>query len=312
MIKNVAYIFPGQGAQYVGMGKDLYDTYPRAKEVFDQANEILDFDIKELCFEGPAEKLSTTAYSQPSILVASIAALRVLESEVPALIPEAVLGLSLGEYTALVAAKSIDFKDGVELVKSRGKFMEEASEENPGKMASILGISTEVAEEVCKESSCEIANLNCPGQIVISGKAESIEKAVIVAKEKGAKRSIILDVSGPFHSSLMSGASEKLKGVLDVMRIKKPEFSFISNVNASFESDQAELKRNLLAQLVSRTYWEDSINMLAASGVKTFLEIGPGKVLKGLLRRIDSNLVVHNVGTVEDLQNLSQSEGVKA
>jgi [acyl-carrier-protein] S-malonyltransferase len=303
MREKIAYIFPGQGAQYVGMGKDLYDNFPLAREVFNKANEIVGFDLKKLCFEGPADKLSTTMYSQPAILVTSVAALRSLESQISGLNVQAALGLSLGEYSALTAAGSLEFEDAVNLVKLRGQYMEEASRENPGKMASIIGLGRDVVEEICKDTGCEIANLNCPGQIVISGKDDAIPKAAGMAKEKGAKRSIILEVSGPFHSSMMNSAKEKLKVVLDRIDIKKPALSFIGNVNASYETDAEKIKENLLTQLTSRTYWEDSVKLLANDGVKTFLEIGPGKVLKGLLRRIDSNLVVHNIGTIEEIKN---------
>ncbi len=304
--KPIAYIFPGQGAQYVGMGRDLYENFSQAKEVFDKANEILGFDLAKLCFEGPAEKLSTTTYSQPAILAVSVAALRTLESRISNLDVNASLGLSLGEYSALVSAGSIDFEDAIKLVRFRGQFMEEASIANPGKMASILGLETDAVESITKEAGCEIANLNCPGQIVISGKSETVEKAMNLAKERGAKRSILLDVSGPFHSSLMKSAADKLKNYLDSTKIKEPSFSFVSNVNFSRESEPESIKKNLLAQLTSRTYWEDSIRLIAKDGVDTFLEIGPGRVLKGLLRRIDSNLVVHSVGTVDDIRAIEE------
>ncbi|MFH1753070.1 MAG: ACP S-malonyltransferase [Candidatus Omnitrophota bacterium] len=307
MKQPLAYIFPGQGAQYVGMGKDLYQNFPQARKVFDEANETIGFDIKKLCFEGPAEKLSTTAYSQPAILVTSIAALRSLESSISGLNADAALGLSLGEYTALVAAGSVAFKDAAMLVKLRGQYMEEASRENPGRMASVLGLEREKVEEVCREAGCEIANLNCPGQIVISGTEDSIAKAAAVAKERGAKRTIILDVSGPFHSSLMGPARERLKNALDGVNIKPPGMSFIGNVNASYEEDAIKIKDNLLAQLTSRTNWEDSIKLLAADGVKTYLEIGPGKVLKGLIKRIDPGLTVHSIGTVDDINAFAKN-----
>ena len=304
---KVAYIFPGQGAQYVGMGKGLYDKFPLTRQVYDAANDIAGFDLKSLCFEGPAERLSTTAFSQPAILVTSIAALQCVQAYVPGLDVKAALGLSLGEYTALVAAESLSFEDGVRLVRSRGQFMEEASRDNPGKMASVIGIERAVAEDICKKAGCEIANLNCPGQIVISGTADSVEKAIFMASEKGARKSIILDVSGAFHSSLMAGAKDKLAAVLDGVVVRRPIFPFIGNVNASYESTPLKIKDNLLKQLTGRTYWEDSIRLLMKDGVETFIEIGPGKVLKGLLRRIDSNLTVHSAGTAEDMRILAES-----
>ncbi|NQT06704.1 MAG: ACP S-malonyltransferase [Candidatus Omnitrophica bacterium] len=303
MGKSAAFIFPGQGAQYVGMGKDLYENFAQAKEVFDTANEILGFDLKGLCFEGPMEKLATTGYSQPAILATSIAALRSLESKKLDIDIKAALGLSLGEYSALVSAGSIKFEDAIKLVRARGKFMEEATKDNPGKMASVIGLNKESVEEVCKESGCEIANLNCPGQVVISGKSDSVDKAAALAKEKGAKRSIMLDVSGPFHSSLMESASKKLEKLLSSVDISKPALSVISNVDAAYEEDPARIRENLVRQLTCRTYWADSIRLLVKEGVKNFLEIGPGKVLKGILRRIDPDLAVYNIGTVDDMKN---------
>jgi len=295
---EVAYIFPGQGAQFVGMGKNLYDTCPAAKEIFEKANSILKIDIKKFCFEGPQEELSTTANSQPAILTASIAALKAYEAS-PAFsehLAKFSLGLSLGEYTALVAAGSISFEDALLLVRKRGELMEEASRKNPGKMACVLGMEIPAVEELCKGIGCEIANLNCPGQVVVSGKVNNIELLASLAKDKGAKRVIMLDVSGPFHSSLMTTARDKLKEYIEKVQFQAPKLNFISNVDAKLQSDPVKIKENLIKQVNSKTLWEESIKLTASSGIKTFLEIGPGQVLKGLLKKIDPKLEVKNFG----------------
>lgn len=300
---DAALIFPGQGAQTVGMGKDLYDAYPQAREVFDKANALLKFDLKKLCFEGPQEELSTTSNSQPAILTASIAALRVFESS--ALYAQYSikfsLGLSLGEYTALVAAGSITFEDALLLVRRRGELMEDASRKNPGKMACVIGMDLAAVENLCKGFGCEIANLNCPGQVVVSGKTNNIELFASLAKEKGAKRVLMLDVSGPFHSSLMTPARDKLKDYIEKIAFQPPKIPFISNVDAKVQTDPAAIKENLIAQVNSRTLWEESMRCVAASGIKTFLEIGPGQVLKGLAKKIDPKLEVRNIGSAQDL-----------
>ena len=301
---DTALIFPGQGAQYVGMGKDLYENFPQAKEVFDKANTILKFDLKKLCFEGPQEELSTTKNSQAAILTTSIAALRVLEASplYAAYAPKFSMGLSLGEYTALVAAKSISFEDALLLVRKRGELMEESSRKNPGKMACVIGMDMKVVEELCKGFGCEIANLNCPGQIVISGKVNNVELFASMAKDKGAKRVIMLDVSGPFHSSLMTPARDKLKEYIDNVRIEAPVIPFISNVDAKVQADPVKIKENLISQVNSRTLWEESMRLVIQAGVKTFLEIGPGQVLKGLAKKIDPKLEVKSIGTSQDIQ----------
>lgn len=304
---DTALIFPGQGAQSVGMGKDLYDAFPQAREIFDKANTLLKFDLKKLCFEGPQNELSTTNNSQPAILTASIAALRVFESSAlyPQFAPKFSMGLSLGEYTALVAAGSIAFEDALVLVRKRGEFMEDASRKNPGKMACVLGMEMKTVEELCKGFGCEIANLNCPGQVVVSGKTNNIELFASFAKEKGAKRVLMLDVSGPFHSSLMTSARDKLKDYIDKVQILPPKIPFISNVDARVQTDPVKIKENLIMQVNSRTLWEESMKLVASSGIKTFLEIGPGQVLKGLAKKIDPKLEVKNIGACQDLQQPS-------
>ena len=306
MVKNVCYLFPGQGAQYVGMGKDLYENCPVSKDVFDEAEKILqDLNIKKLCFEGPIEELTKTANSQITILVTSIAALHALNSQVSSIRIVACAGLSLGELTALVAGKSISFQDAVRLVKRRGELMEAASKKNPGTMASIIGLSFEDLREVCNETRAEIANLNCPGQIVISGNKESVKAGTELAAKRGAKKTIALNVSGPFHSSLMKDAANLFKLELDKVKFSTPEVNVVSNVTADYEKTPEEIKGNLVKQLYSSVRWEESIKKIASQGIDTFFEIGPGKVLKGLLRRIDSSLKVYNIEKMEDINQIS-------
>jgi len=306
-MENVAYIFPGQGSQYVGMGRELYDAYPEAKEVFDKANEILKFDLTKLCFEGPKEELTKTDNSQVAILVHSIAALKVLEKvSSDKFNPVFALGLSLGEYTALIASGSLAFEDGVRLVRKRGQFMQKASEKNPGKMASIIGMELEELEKLCKGFGCEIANLNCPGQVVISGSESSVELTASTAKEKGAKRAIMLDVSGAFHSSLMEPAKEKLEKEITQVTFNPPKYPVVQNVTAKPASTPEEIKQNLITQVSSRTLLNDSIQYVASEGVKTYLEIGPGTVLKGLLRKIDKSLNVINLEKPADFASILQ------
>lgn len=292
---EVAYLFPGQGAQYVGMGQALYNEYEIAANTFKQANRILGFDLAKLCFEGPAEELVKTENCQVAILVASVAALRVHLSQRSEFTPQVALGLSLGEYTALVAAESLSFADAVRLVRLRGEYMEEAGSANPGKMASILGLDLEEVESICRESGAEVANLNCPGQAVVSGKIEAVDKASELARKKNAKRVIMLEVNGAFHSSLMASVSHKLAAALKEVIIFPPKIPVVSNVTAYSQDDPDQIKENLIDQVSTTTRWEESIRHVAERGITTFLEIGPGTVLKGLLRRIDPNLICHNI-----------------
>lgn len=305
MQRNAAFIFPGQGAQYIGMGKELYENCPEAKEVFDKANEVLKFDLTKICFEGPKEELTKSANSQAAILTHSIAALVAL-NKTNHFIPQFAFGLSLGEYTALVASGCLTFEAAVTLVRKRGEFMDAASQKNPGKMASILGMSLPDVEALCKGiGGCEIANLNCPEQIVVSGKAANIELLAGLAKDKGAKRAILLDVSGAFHSSLMTPAKEKLEKEIEKTVFSQPLYPVISNVTASPTQDVDIIKKNLITQVNSRTLFEASVRYSIAQGIKTFVEIGPGAVLKGLLRKIDNTLEVINIEKPEHINILS-------
>ena len=302
MVDKICYIFPGQGSQYAGMGKDLYDNSPEAKNIFDQAEKILPgLNLKKLCFEGPIEELTQTANSQVAILVTSIAALKALGPRPKG--PGCCAGLSLGEYSALVACGSLEFLDAVRLVRRRGELMEQAAKNNPGAMASIIGISAEVLREVCKETKAEIANLNSPGQIVISGKIESVQKTMALAEQKGAKKAILLNVSGPFHSSFMKEAAEEFRKELDKTKFSAPKIAIVSNVTADYEKTPEEIKGNLVKQLYSTVRWEESVIKISQGGCNTFFEIGPGKVLKGLLRRINPDLTVQNIETLKDINN---------
>lgn len=302
--KKTAYIFPGQGAQYVGMGKDLYDNFSQAKDIFDQANQVLGFDLAKICFEGPIEELTKSAICQPAILTHSIAAYKIFSTLCAAnkMMPAACAGLSLGEYSALVACGSLNFEDAVGLVHKRGRFMDQASEENPGTLSCILGIDLSQAEKICQESSAEVANLNCPGQIVISGSFAAIKKAEELAKAAGAKRVIPLGVSGPFHSSLMRSAADKLKKELENIQINQPNVRFIPNVTASYTEDPKQIGQLLTEQVANTTFWEKSIEVLKKDGIVNFIEMGPGKVLRGLLQRIDKELNVINLDKNDDFK----------
>ncbi len=299
---EVAYLFPGQGSQFTGMGKDLYDTYPAARKVFDRAAELIDFDIRSACFEGPPELLTHTRYSQPAIFVVSMAAVEVLRTHPKGseFVPKFAAGLSLGEATALTAADAISFDDGVRFVRARGTFMDEAAHEMPGMMAAVLGLELELVEEVCVATGAEVGNLNAPGQIVISGPKKNVEEAIERLREAGGKKVIPLDVSGGFHSSCMDSACHKIEKALKDVAIRRPKIAVVSNLTADIENDPEKIKQNLIWQMNHRTLWEDSMRFIINRGIRTFVEFSPGKVLKGLHRKIDPSVHCISLSGLED------------
>ena len=302
---KIACIFPGQGAQYPGMGKELAQNYKEAMNIFDLASERLGIDMKKLCFEGDEEELKKTENTQPSILTVSIALLEVLKLK--GIEPQIAAGLSLGEYSALVASKAISFADAVALVKKRGKYMQEAVPAGEGTMAAIMGIERESVMECLKMASgygiVEAANFNCPGQVVIAGHTRAVEKACSILKERGARKAIMLPVSAPFHSSLLKPAGEKLAAELENVNISDNELPVVSNVNAQVIMNKYEIKRCLIEQVSSSVLWEDSIRRMIDLGVDTFIEVGPGRTLSAFVKKIDKSLYVHNVENIETMEN---------
>jgi [acyl-carrier-protein] S-malonyltransferase len=284
---KIAFVFPGQGSQYVGMGKDIYEHYPVAKKVFQQASDALGYDVADLCFNGPVEELNRTFRTQPCILTVSSALNSVLKEK--GIQPSVVAGHSLGEYSALVAAEVISLEDSVSLTEKRGRFMQEAVPEGKGLMAAILGLDREKVDEICNSlisGYAAAANYNCPGQIVIAGEKTAVEEAIELCKSAGAKRAIALAVSVPSHCKLMNGASERLGELLGTIELKDPLIPLVNNADAKFLKTAEEIKPSLIRQLNSPLLWEDSIKAIYASGIDTFIEVGPGKVLSGLIKRI--------------------------
>ena len=303
---KAALLFPGQGAQAVGMGKDLAEIFPAAKKRFEEADALLGFPLSRLCWEGPAAELTRTENCQPALYVTSMAALAALEQEMGGgLEPLAGAGLSLGEYTALAAAGAFSFADGLKLVRLRGQAMEEASRKSAGTMASVLGMELAALEEICKGTGAQVANLNSPGQIVISGSPEHVQAAMAKAKEKGAKRAIPLEVGGAFHSRLMEPAAERLKAALASVEVKLPRFPVLSNVTGQTHGDPASIRELLVRQLTQPVRWEACIRTLLGQGVRSFLEVGAGAVLKGLLRKIDPEAQAQCAGTAEEVRQVA-------
>ncbi|MFH0935292.1 MAG: ACP S-malonyltransferase [Candidatus Omnitrophota bacterium] len=296
----VAYLFAGQGSQYIGMGRDLYESFPESKAVFDRANEALGIDLKDFCFNGPQEALRATNISQPAILTVTLAAFAAFKKRLNAR-PVFMAGLSLGEYTALIASGALAFEGGLKLVKKRAELMDDAAGRHPGKMAAILDLDLKKIQELCLKSGAEIANINAPNQIVISGKKEAVEEAIGLARSAGAKRVIELEVSGAFHSSLMSEAAEGLKVFLDKAQISPPGIPVVSNYTARPQERPEQIRENLRFQMYSPVKWSDSMKFILSQGVSKFFEFGPGKVLKGLMRRIDSNAEVISIEKKEDI-----------
>ncbi|MEX2477310.1 MAG: ACP S-malonyltransferase [Gracilimonas sp.] len=283
---STAYLFPGQGSQFVGMGKELYDSNPSAAEYFDKANKILGIDLKAIMFEGPEEKLKQTEFTQPAIFLHSVALYKTLDAT-----PDMVAGHSLGEFSALVACGAVSFEDALKIVRRRGELMQQAGTENPGTMAAVIGLDDEAVEKVCAQASEEsgkvvvAANYNCPGQLVISGYKEAVEKAVELAKENGARMAMLLPVSGAFHSSLMQPAYDGLKDQLQQLDIKEPNCPIYSNYTAEPTTDTEDIRLNLLNQLLNPVRWTQTLNNMSTNGADLFVEVGPGKVLQGLVKR---------------------------
>ncbi|WP_025092569.1 ACP S-malonyltransferase [Bacillus safensis] len=307
---KIAFLFPGQGSQKIGMGKDLFDQEAVSKAVFEEADNTLGFDLSSMIFEGDAEELTLTFNAQPALLTTSIAILKKFEES--GIKADYAAGHSLGEYTALVAAGALSFKDAVYAVRKRGELMNEAVPAGEGAMAAILGLDKAALEEVTKEVTesghlVELANLNCPGQIVISGTAKGVELASEKAKEKGAKRAIALEVSGPFHSALMKPAAEKFTDVLSKLDIADAKTPVISNVTADIVTSRYEIETKLIEQLYSPVRFEESVERLIDLGVTTFIEIGPGKVLSGLVKKVNRRLTTISVSDQETIEAAIQT-----
>jgi [acyl-carrier-protein] S-malonyltransferase len=301
-----AYVFPGQGSQSVGMGLDLYQNYPAARAVFEQADKSLGFAISRLCFEGPEDELVQTVNAQPAIVTVSYACLEAVRSLNGGLPPASfVAGHSLGEYTALAAAGVLDFANTVYLARERGRLMHEAGQITPGGMAAIIGLDESPLAEVCQQSGTSIANLNCPGQIVISGAKDKLERAMEMVKEKRAHRAIPLQVSGAFHTTLMQPAVDGMTEVMADLKFNNPNVPIIGNTTAKPLTTAETVKEELLTQLCNCVQWQRSIEYMVNDGVSNFIEIGPGRVLAGLIKRIDRDVNIMNIGDVEAVKSLA-------
>jgi [acyl-carrier-protein] S-malonyltransferase len=299
-MQKSALLFAGQGAQVAGMGKDLAEKFPSARQWFDRANAALGYDLASICFNGPEAELTKTENAQPGIFLVSWVAFELLKEQFSGLKFEATAGLSLGEFTALTAAGAMSFEDGLRVVRERGKFMQEACDATRGGMAAIIGLEEAPTREVCAEAGVTLANLNCPGQIVISGESEKIGKAVELAKAKGAKRAIPLPVAGAYHSPLMASAQPKLQSELGKIKISAPHVTVISNVTA--QPHGADISVKLVEQVCSSVLWENSMRYLLAQGFTRFIELGPGTALSGFMKRIDKNAQMLNVADAASLE----------
>ena len=299
---KIAFMFPGQGAQYVGMGKDFYDQIPVSKEMFELAGKASGLDIEALCFEEN-ENINITEYTQIAMLAAEVAMLKAIEEK--GIRPDVTAGLSLGEYGALTASGVMTPEDVFKIVRKRGIYMQEAVPEG-GAMVAVLGLDTEVIEKICGEveGTVSIANYNCPGQIVITGEEAAVQAAVAKLSEAGAKRCVPLNVSGPFHSAMLTGAGEKLAKELENVEIHDIQIPYIANVTADYVSDKADVKPLLQKQVSSSVRWQQTIERMIADGVDTFIEIGPGRTLSGFMRKINRDMKVLNIEKVEDLEKL--------
>ena len=299
-MSKTAFIFPGQGAQKAGMGKDFYDTFETAKEVFDQASEWLSLDMKALCFEVN-DKLDLTEYTQAALVTTCLAMEKVVEEH--GLHPDVTAGLSLGEYCALESAGAMTLKDAITTVRTRGILMEQAVPAGQGSMAAVLGMDVSAIEEITNGiEGVSIANYNCPGQIVITGKKESVTQAADKLKEAGAKRVLPLNVSGPFHSEMLDEAGKELGKVLENVELSPLKIPYVTNVTAQYVEDSAQTKELLAQQISSSVRWQQSVENMIAQGVDTFVEIGPGKTLAGFMRKINKDVKVYNIQTVQDMK----------